>query len=1550
MDAPDARRARSGVRARRSLIGVAALVAVAAGPAPSTHAAPAFDVKLVDTPTLDQASFANPPMAVRPKYRWWMPRGATDPAELSAEIRAMKAAGAGGAEISPFAVPGLANTTGQGLQQNGWMSDAWMQRLTQMYETAAEEDFLLDDTMSGLGSDAISVPMPGAINAAANSKRYVTGYTLLTDGASYDGALPTTANVTFSTALCAPAQAGATQILPVITRSLSVGDTITVGTGVDAETARVAQVGDGSWGCGRTFTASAAGDSRIFVSYLAGGGGQDSGGGRFTQFNIGQRVVVGSGVDAETVTVKSIGRAPSAAPTTLAAPVNAGDATARVASASTIAVGRYVLLDGQLLRVKTVGVGGDARTIEFETPIARAAAAGAPVQDLGEGIEVTPLNKPHGASEDVVVDAPQGRGIALEAPLQRAHGLTDPVTSDARKTLVAALAVKCADRCAEAPKLLDPRATIDVTQDAADGTIDDLAWRTPGTWVVYVQQMVNDPAFQKGAFSPLAQDYPVDHLSGRGARALIDYWDANVLTPRIRAAIAKNRGGLQTLFEDSLEMPFTPKWTGDFLQEWEARRGYDLTPLLPALSGTNQQARPSGSAANQFAFQGLDVERVREDYRQTWSDLFIERFVSPIQRWAQKQGLGGRFQLYGSFPIDTSAASSVVSNPEAESLGFGNDPHAYTIVATGAHMSGTDVVSNECCAANGQTYRAQVADKQSPLQQIYQAFAGGVTQQMWHGFDYKTSAIAKWPGYHAWSPEGITSSFSEAFGPRMPVWGSGGIKAVNDNVARLSLVLRQGSPRYDLAVYNQVFGAGTFQGPQAPTIRPNGPLAQSGLSMEFLSPDYLVSDARRIWDGRRLFPDNSSYRALVLNRQETMAPDVARRIVSLVEDGMPLLVIGGLPSRAAGLDPGGVKDRSLARAMGRLGELIAEGRNAGQVADESGAAAALHALGVRPSAEKAQPSTTLTVRRAADGVDYYYLYNNSDAPITDVWTFEGEGRPFRLDAWSGKIVGLGSYEAGPQGVTVPLTIGARDVAVIAVAPEPPGSTSTPKDHVVAADGDAVERDNGTIGVRSTQNGPVSATLASGKVVTGAIEGVPAARVLNRWSLRLESWQPGPDPTSDDYDWMVDKVDRGTFEVAASGEDPLPSWRRLVGDSSLDFVSGIGAYTTTVDLPESAWTGGHGAYLALGETNDSVRLTVNGHDVPVSLQDLSRIDIGPFLRGGANTIEVKVASTLNNVANRTNVQDYGLLGPVRLTPYGETTVVGPVAPTATSAPVVSGTLKVGETLRATDGIWDVTDLSFAHQWLRDGQPIPGATGLAYTLTSADADHRMAVTVTASGPDYQDARSTSEQTALVAPADRQGGGGAPNGPSAPNVTMPPTISGTAMVGRTLSTSNGVWTVEGLTFGYQWKRDGKPIAGATKATYRVAIADAGRTLSVDVTASKAGLISTTVAARPISVRKLAATLSWRLKAARAKVGMRVGAVARVRVSGIARPTGVLRVLDGHKVVTVKTLRPRDRGSLTFRLPKLARGKHKLTLSYGGSPAIRASRSKPISLVVRR
>jgi hypothetical protein len=94
------------------------------------------------------------------------------------------------------------------------------------------------------------------------------------------------------------------------------------------------------------------------------------------------------------------------------------------------------------------------------------------------------------------------------------------------------------------------------------------------------------------------------------------------------------------------------------------------------------------------------------------------------------------------------------------------------------------------------------------------------------------------------------------------------------------------------------------------------------------------------------------------------------------------------------------------------------------------------------------------------------------------------------------------------------------------------------------------------------------------------------------------------------------------------------------------------------------------------------------------------------------------------------------------------------------------------------------------------------------------------------------------------------------SVPSNTSPPAISGSAVVGQTLTASSGAWTGSPApTFAYQWLRCDAgggacgAIAGESGSTYVVASGDVGKTLRVAVTASNSdGTVQATSAATAV------------------------------------------------------------------------------------------------------
>ena len=168
--------------------------------------------------------------------------------------------------------------------------------------------------------------------------------------------------------------------------------------------------------------------------------------------------------------------------------------------------------------------------------------------------------------------------------------------------------------------------------------------------------------------------------------------------------------------------------------------------------------------------------------------------------------------------------------------------------------------------------------------------------------------------------------------------------------------------------------------------------------------------------------------------------------------------------------------------------------------------------------------------------------------------------------------------------------------------------------------------------------------------------------------------------------------------------------------------------------------------------------------------------------------------------------------------------------ATGAPIIGGTVKVGETLTVdTSGIADADGLdtaAFSHRWLADGIEITGATSSSYTVKATDLGKTLKVRVS-----YTDDRGAEES---VTSAATEAVVAKPNSPA----TGAPVISGTVQVDETLTAdTSGIADADGLetaTFSYQWLADDVEITGATSSSYTLVGSDEGNTIQVQVSFS--------------------------------------------------------------------------------------------------------------------
>jgi hypothetical protein len=771
---------------------------------------------------------------------------------------------------------------------------------------------------------------------------------------------------------------------------------------------------------------------------------------------------------------------------------------------------------------------------------------------------------------------------------------------------------------------LDAASVTDLTTQVTGGR---LTWTAPGDgdWLVIAYWLRGSGQQPESGPHTDPPSYVVDHFSAAGTAAVTGFWESRILTPQVRKLIRQAGGAL---FEDSIELETDATlWTPDLPAEFEKRSGYDLLPYLPALVKQNENTL--------YAFEAGLTARVRRDLSRVLSALINEHHFGALRTWAHAIGLELRAQPYG-LETDAIASAAILDIPEGESLGFHNLDD-YRCLAGGRDMGGRRILSNELGAYAGGAYNT-AWDK--VLKTLGGEYAAGVNQTVLHGFSYAEAPGAAWPGFAAFTPYNGSIGYAESWGPRQPTWHH--IEDISGYLGRTQAILQAGTSRIDVAYIWQSGYGKTGLGAQWFTS--DG--VPAGWTHQMLSPALLDLPSAKVARGR-LNPDGPAYKVFVLDgdalsgREHTLPVRAAERLLAFARAGLPVIVVGDWSdAHAPGVAEHGEDDR--VRAL--VAELLAR-PTVRAVADKTGIPAALTALGLRPDAEYAQSSTLLNARRTAGKVDYYYFCNGKHAENSKVAAIDHlvslartdrHAVPYVLDAWTGTAEPLALYEEDGDRVRVRITLQPGEATIIAFAPG--GGV-----HATSTEAAEIRRDKGRLVARATQAGTFATVLSNGRTARTVIANVPAPTTLAGWRLRVEDWRPGDTPAE-------------TVTVAHDLTlDALVAWPQI---PELQDVSGIGRYSTTVRLD-----GGHGAYLDLGEVFDTARVTVNGHRLPPVDQVHPVADLGEYLRSGVNTIEVEVATTLNNrlrvadpgvygIASR---QNYGLIGPVRLIPYAEAVI-------------------------------------------------------------------------------------------------------------------------------------------------------------------------------------------------------------------------------------------------------------------------------------------------------
>ena len=715
-------------------------------------------------------------------------------------------------------------------------------------------------------------------------------------------------------------------------------------------------------------------------------------------------------------------------------------------------------------------------TTELQSELGQMAAAGISGAELGQGyfpptsqlaalyktanalgITLSLAHGPVGEPADFSINNDNARKQLMYADTTVSGGQTfsgalpAPITSN-RATLVAVSAYQCAGTCPTSGAVtLDQSSYVDLTAlvtgqntSGINGgtTAGNINWTAPsgGDWMLLTFWNVGY----------IAQP---DLLSKAGFELETSIMN-NAFSP-IRGLMRQNGGDF--FFDSHTSDRGSPddSWTNDMASDFRRANGYSIMPYLPLIE--YQPVVGFGAPSPAFQFESaVNSAKFRDDLNQTRTDLWIDNQILPLEKWAKANyNYDIRLQPYGQndASIDEIQASAVLQKPETETLWFGDSVDSYLPIASANHMDGNTWYSCECSAVltegYGETWQDQVIH-------VNRAFAGGVTQIVYHTYPSDSGTTSTWPGYSLFP----TGAFSNNWGPRNPNWIDA--KSYNDYFARNQLVLRQGEDKTDVAVYMQ-----NYTWPQPYQSNPSllywadPGLQEAGYTRDYLDQTLMDRPNAVVRDGR-LAPDGPDYKAFIYDDQQptitvsrtAMPVSVAEKILSYAQAGLPIIVIGQLPSEVPGVNPAG--DSELQSVVAQ----IMQQPTVHTVESEAAVPAELESLGIEPDAKPASPGPVLSVHRQTANADYYWLYNegtitpagepatsfdpDSASAVDTTFTLAGRGRPYLLDTWTGQITPIADYQSTSAGVTVNVSHPPDGSEVIALV-RGDGSWSPPND-------------------------------------------------------------------------------------------------------------------------------------------------------------------------------------------------------------------------------------------------------------------------------------------------------------------------------------------------------------------------------------------------------------------------------------------------------------------------------------------------------------------------
>jgi hypothetical protein len=463
--------------------------------------------------------------------------------------------------------------------------------------------------------------------------------------------------------------------------------------------------------------------------------------------------------------------------------------------------------------------------------------------------------------------------------------------------------------------------------------------------------------------SPASDGLASDHLNAEATRLHMNH-----VIAQLRAGLGQElaQSGIENLYLASYEV-VGRVWSPVFAGEFKRRRGYDLTPWLPAIFG----ARIGGDEmTTRFLF----------DYRKTLGEVVVDAYYRTAVEVARAAGLkikseaGGPGPPIHTPPIDALLANGAVDSVQGEFWPFWPDNDAINVIkepASAAHLYGKPRVHLEAFTS----FHHWAEGPQDLKPSADRVFTEGGNHFVWHTWTHQA------PGFGLL---GLVYGAGTHLSRSVTWWPKA--KPFLNYLARGSFLLQRGRFVADVLYY---YGDGgmNFVGP-----RRNPSTLGPGYDYDVTNAEVILTRLS-VRDGRVSLPDGTSYAVLVLPEGDQIHPPVLEKIEALVREGATL--VGPRPTRATGLEgfpASDVRVREIAASLwgdldGRTRTNRAHGR--GRVFTGVPEREVLAQLKVMPDFQ-APAALDFIHRRDAEG-EIYFVRNKTSAAVDATASFRDAG-------------------------------------------------------------------------------------------------------------------------------------------------------------------------------------------------------------------------------------------------------------------------------------------------------------------------------------------------------------------------------------------------------------------------------------------------------------------------------------------------------------------------------------------------------------------------------